>query len=689
MGRHDSRSGRDGCGARLRAGGRRGGAALLVACLAIPSAVTGAIAGAGPEHAVAAGEVDAAHGAGPIGPGGTIELTVLGRGGVPAEGVEAVVLNVTATNPTEATFLAVWPAGGERPLAATLVARRGRTTGNAAMSGLGVGGRVAIGNHAGTVDVVVDVVGWFAEGSGYRAVRPARLHDSRPAHPTVDGASSGGGLLQGPVDVPVPVAGRGGVPPGPIGAAVVNITVVEPSAGSFVTAWSGSTPRPLAATLTVGRHEDRAGLAVVPVGPDGAIALHHHTGTAHLVVDVVGWLEVSSGYVALTPARLHDSRPGEPTVDGAQAGAGALTGGAVASVDVAGRAGVPATGVAAVVLHVTLIVPTEATFLTVWPAGTSRPPTASLNALGRRTTGNLVVTGLGAEGRIDLAHHAGSADVAVDVAGWIPDAAGYGALAPARLLDTRGPSSPTVTEELPTYPWGPCDVITPGLPGFHLDPGDEPDELRRIGTSVRGRPIWAEYRGPRQPRRVVVVVGQVHGNECSPTLLAPLLRAHHPTSYGVWYVPTLNPDGHAASTRANARGRDLNTDGWTADEPETRARLELTRAVRPVLTVHVHSPNGFVGWFGVDGIGARVAAAVAARTGLPLSGAGTRPDRGRWFLWQGQREVHPGGDAVLLEVHAVADGEVPTARPRPPSRSVAHVTREFQALIAAIDVHLR
>ena len=33
------------------------------------------------------------------------------------------------------------------------------------------------------------------------------------------------------------------------------------------------------------------------------------------------------------------------------------------------------------------------------------------------------------------------------------------------------------------------------------------------------RPVWAEYWGPPKPAAVMVVVAQIHGNECSPTLL--------------------------------------------------------------------------------------------------------------------------------------------------------------------------
>ena len=55
-----------------------------------------------------------------IGPASTIALQVAGRGGVPAAGVRAVVLNLTVTEPTAVSFLTAWPAGAiRRPRAAS------------------------------------------------------------------------------------------------------------------------------------------------------------------------------------------------------------------------------------------------------------------------------------------------------------------------------------------------------------------------------------------------------------------------------------------------------------------------------------------------------------------------------------------------------------------------------------------
>lgn len=104
-------------------------------------------------------------GSGALGPGATLVLTVGGRGGVPASGAAAVVLNVTAVTPTGTGFMTVWPAGSLLPNASNLNVVPGQTRPNLVVVALGAGGNVSLFNSAGSTDVVVDVVGWIAPGS--------------------------------------------------------------------------------------------------------------------------------------------------------------------------------------------------------------------------------------------------------------------------------------------------------------------------------------------------------------------------------------------------------------------------------------------------------------------------------------------------------------------------------------------
>ena len=99
--------------------------------------------------------------AAPLGPGAALDLQVTGRGGVPASGVSAVVLNVTVTEPSAGSVLTAFPTGQTLPLASNLNFSAGQTVPNLVVVKVGTGGKVSLYNAFGTVHVVADVAGWY------------------------------------------------------------------------------------------------------------------------------------------------------------------------------------------------------------------------------------------------------------------------------------------------------------------------------------------------------------------------------------------------------------------------------------------------------------------------------------------------------------------------------------------------
>jgi hypothetical protein len=88
-------------------------------------------------------------------------MQITGHGGVP-DNATAVVLNVTATNPSADTHLTVYEQGTPKPATSNINVAAGRTVPNQVLVQLGSGGYVSFFNNAGNVDVIVDVVGWFS-----------------------------------------------------------------------------------------------------------------------------------------------------------------------------------------------------------------------------------------------------------------------------------------------------------------------------------------------------------------------------------------------------------------------------------------------------------------------------------------------------------------------------------------------
>lgn len=140
----------------------------------------------------------------------------------------------------------------------------------------------------------------------------------------------------------------------------------------------------------------------------------------------------NTAYVPLTPTRLVDTRTTFQSLGAGQR----------ADITVLGRAGVPSTGVSAVVLNLTAVVPNHVTHLRAWPAGAPRPNASVLNTSPGRTQAAMVTVAVGGGGKVSLYNAAGTTHYIVDVLGYyttnVANGARYTPVAPIRALDTRG-----------------------------------------------------------------------------------------------------------------------------------------------------------------------------------------------------------------------------------------------------------
>ena len=102
---------------------------------------------------------------GPVAPGATIRVPVTGRGGIPATGVSAVAVNVTATAPTNAGNITVHAGGTTAPGTSNLNFTPGETTPNLVISPVGTDGTIALTNNSnGTVHLIADTSGYYIAG---------------------------------------------------------------------------------------------------------------------------------------------------------------------------------------------------------------------------------------------------------------------------------------------------------------------------------------------------------------------------------------------------------------------------------------------------------------------------------------------------------------------------------------------
>ena len=356
-------------------------------------------------------------------PGGTDVIDVAGKGGVPASGATAVVVNVTAANPTAASYLTVWPDGETRPLASSLNFAAGDNVPNLVTVALPQDGKIDVYNAAGTVDLLVDVEGYDAAeataGTGlYNALSPARICDTRasqPVNPCTKEAPAPGGTLD------VQVTGKGGVPTTGVAAAVLNVTAIDSQAPGYLTVFAQGATKPTASNLNYRAGEVVPNRVIVPVSSSGQISIFTGNGSPEIAVDVSGYFTDASNPSAhgaqFTPApapvRICDTRTGQKQNS---CTGKVLSAGGSLSVQAAGAAGVPADATA-VVLNITAAGSTTGGYFTVYPTGQPMPVASDLNFSPAEDVANMAVATLGS-GSFSVYNARGSTELIVDLVGW-------------------------------------------------------------------------------------------------------------------------------------------------------------------------------------------------------------------------------------------------------------------------------
>jgi hypothetical protein len=219
--------------------------------------------------------------------GATLALQVVGVGGVPSSGVDAVIVNVAAVRPTTDGWLTAWPTGGgSQPTVANLSFRARQLTANMVVCKVGDGGAINLSVSSGDIELVGDVVGYFSSTSAeskLAPIKPSRLLDTR----------SGNGAPQGRVgpgaEVILQVTGRSGVPAG-VTAVTLNVTAVRPTQQTFVTVYPDGEDRPTASSLNPDPGAVSANLVMAKLGAGGRVRLYNDVGDVDLLADVTAYV---------------------------------------------------------------------------------------------------------------------------------------------------------------------------------------------------------------------------------------------------------------------------------------------------------------------------------------------------------------------------------------------------------------
>lgn len=313
--------------------------------------------------------------------GSTTTLEVLGAGGIPIDGVSAVVLNVTATEAEGGGYVTVYPSGQPQPTVSSVnVEFAGQSIPNLVTVPVGTNGSIELFTYNGT-HLIADVAGYYRPSTDrksgrFQPVVPARLLDTRtdnsglPANGTRD----------------LTVTGVGGVPTD-ASAVVLNVTATRSLGAGYVTVWPTGIDRPVVSNVNMSRTDQTIpNLVIVPVGAGGRVSLYSDRGT-DLVVDVTGWFtganapaDVAGLFMPTAPKRILDTRPDQKLAPNETRTLQALEAALWAS---------------AVVLNVTATQATDGGYITVWPGDAQQPLASNVNVeRADQTIPNAVIVGV-------------------------------------------------------------------------------------------------------------------------------------------------------------------------------------------------------------------------------------------------------------------------------------------------------
>lgn len=381
-----------------------------------------------------------------------VTVPIAGLAGVPVSGAAAVAIDVTAYNAPGTGHLTAWPAGTPRPPTSMVNVSAGQTISNFTIVPLGADGAIQIydGISSGSTDIAVDVHGWVSavtdtEAPGrYVPVTQSRIADTR------NGIARTGSLASGETWT-LRVAGLGGVPT-TAAAAALNVTVPGTTSYGSLTVYQADTTKPAAATLDYLNGSTTATFTMASLSAAGEVKIHNSgPAVAHVVVDVMGYItpggNTSRGGMMelVTPTRVVDTR------NGTGGRSTPLLAFETYSLAVRGVAGVPTSSTVSgsALVMVTALGSTSAGYLTVFPSGTTRPATSTVNFNVNVIRPGFLIVPIGSDGKVSIYNGSGgTVHLLFDILGYVtPVTADRAPSAPSALTPSGGA---TVSDGTPT-----------------------------------------------------------------------------------------------------------------------------------------------------------------------------------------------------------------------------------------------
>ena len=337
--------------------------------------------------------------------GSVTSFPVAGVGGVPATGVSAVLIDITALSDASGGYLTVYPEGTPRDAQLSMVnPAADQIISNTAVIPVPASGKLSVFNSGNGEHIVVDVEGYYtaapsSTGGGFVPVPYTRLVDTR------SGLGGSTGTLASGTSRTFTLTG--GVVPTGSSALMIDLIVV----GATRSGWVGTVPSGGTNRSVMDYVEGVTSHAVaVKLGSDGKATFTNNSGSPiHLVMTATGYWTPSAstgaGLRTRIAKRLLDTRnnSGAPLA-------------ANATIDV--PVNLPPGSTA--LMNLTSVSNSGGGFLRAWPAGGTEPDPSLLNfppVGGARSS--MAAIRVGTDGKITIRNASnGTVHLIAELQGW-------------------------------------------------------------------------------------------------------------------------------------------------------------------------------------------------------------------------------------------------------------------------------
>jgi Trypsin len=342
-----------------------------------------------------------------------VTFKVIGKGGIPSQGVAAAVLDATVPSPSGGGDLFIYRAGATRPSTSSIHFATGVSFTGLISTKVSSTGQITIYSTL-PVNLRIDTAGWYDAFTllNYDPTKGAQFH-SLPATRVVNtqtGLGGHSGTVANGGTLSAQLTGVAGTPSSGVVAVALDVSAVGPASAGAFSIYPAGTTAPSAVQLSFRAGRTTTGLSFSRVSSGGAVTILNRGGATNIWVDVVGYYQhvgsdIVTGQSSLIPA---------VTLFGP-----AAVGSSTFGVQAGGAGHVPVVGADSVLLLVSVSGATAAGKLIFYDPAASVPSTSAVSYAAGQTLRALAIAPLNFDdSSFDMKNTGATATVTLRAIGW-------------------------------------------------------------------------------------------------------------------------------------------------------------------------------------------------------------------------------------------------------------------------------